>query len=205
MCHNRIKGNGINLKTNTRVKGELKGYKYNIHATYSALNSLSNKKQDYQFELCEKPLFQLPPIYKNKSMVIMDGPFMCFDPYADTDYHLGGNVVHAIHVRNIGEKPEIPPPYKEYINNGIIKNPKYTNVSRFIESAKKFFPEIEQSKHLGSMYTIRTVLPHKDDTDERPTIVNKQDNNIILFSGKIGNCVEAANKIEEIINNEIKE
>jgi len=200
ICHNRIKGNGINLKTNTRIKEKLIGYKYNIHATYSSLNSLTTKKQDYQFELCEKPLFQLPPRYKNQSLVIMDGPFMCFDPYANTDYHLGGNVVHAIHVRNIGEKPEIPPPYKRYINKGIIKNPKYTNVSRFIESAKKFFPEIEQSKHLGSMYTIRTVLPYKDDTDERPTIVNKQDNNIVLFSGKIGNCVEAANRIEEIIN-----
>ena len=52
------------------------------------------------------------------------------------------------------------------------------------------------------MYTIRTVLPNKDNTDERPTIVSKQNNNFILFSGKIGNCVEAANKIEELINNE---
>ena len=50
------------------------------------------------------------------------------------------------------------------------------------------------------MYTIRTVLPYKDDTDERPTTVTKQGNNIVLFSGKIGNCVEAANRIEEIIN-----
>ena len=204
ICYNRITGNGINLKVNTRVKEKLTGYKYNIHATYSALNSLTDKKQDYQFELCEKPLFKLPSQYKNKSLVIMDGPFMCFDPYEDTDYHLGGNVVHAIHVRNIGKKPEIPPPYKRYINKGIIKKPKYTNISRFIESAKKFFPEIEQAKHLGSMYTIRTVLPYKEDTDERPTIVNKQDNNIVLFSGKIGNCVEASNRIEEIINNEVK-
>ena len=200
ICHNRIKGNGINLKTNTYIKESLAGYKYNVHATYSRLNSLTDKKQDYQFELCEKPLFKLPSRYKNKSLVIMDGPFMCFDPYADTDYHLGGNVVHAIHVRNIGQKPEIPPPYKRYINKGIIKKPKYTNVDRFIESAKKFFPEIEKAKHLGSMYTIRTVLPYKDDTDERPTIVKKQDNNFILFSGKIGNCVEAANRIEEMID-----
>lgn len=199
ICQNRITGNGINLKLNTRINENLKGYKFNIHATYSGLNSLTNKKQDYQFELCEKPLFKLPSKYKNKSLVIMDGPFMCFDPYADTDYHLGGNVVHAIHVRNIGKKPEIPPPYKKYINKGIIKNPKYTNVDRFIESAKKFFPDIEQAEHLGSMYTIRTVLPYKDDTDERPTIVKKQENNFILFSGKIGNCVEAANRIEEII------
>ena len=130
----------------------------------------------------------------------MDGPFMCFDPLGDTGYHLGGNVVHAIHVRNIGNKPEIPPAYKNYINKGIIKNPKYTNFTRFIESAKKFFPEIEKSEHLGSMYTVRTVLPNKDDTDERPTIVTKQNDNFILFSGKVGNCVEAAKKIINLID-----
>ena len=50
------------------------------------------------------------------------------------------------------------------------------------------------------MYTIRTVLPYKDNTDERPTIVDKQNNNFILFSGKIGNCVEAADKIINLIN-----
>ena len=200
ICYSRIKGNGINLILNNKVNNKLIGYKYNIHATYSSLNDLTQNKQEYQFELCEKPIFELPKQYKNKSIVIMDGPFMCFDPYSNTKYHLGGNVVHAIHIRNIGEKPEIPSVYKNYLNKGIIKNPKYTNIDRFIESAKKFFPEIEQAKHVGSLYTIRTVLPYKDNTDERPTIVSKQGNNIVLFSGKIGNCIEAANKIEEIIN-----
>tara|TARA_R110000737_G_scaffold316794_1_gene327208 strand:- start:98 stop:1825 length:1728 start_codon:yes stop_codon:yes gene_type:complete len=203
ICLNRIKGNGINLILNKRIdiKFNLEKYKYKVYSTYSSLNELVEKKQDYQFELCEKPLFKLPKKYKNKSIVIMDGPFMCFDPYANTDYHLGGNVVHAIHVRNIGKKPEIPSVYKKYLNRGIIKKPKYTNIDRFIESAKKFFPDIEEAEHLGSMYTIRTVLPNKDKTDERPTIVKKQDNNFILFSGKVGNCVEAAIKIEEMVNN----
>ena len=50
------------------------------------------------------------------------------------------------------------------------------------------------------MYTVRTVLPNKDDTDERPTIVNKKENNFILFSGKIGNCIEASEHIVEMIN-----
>ena len=162
ICYNRIRGNGINLKLNSKIKNNLEGYKYNIHATYSSLNDITDNKQNYQFELCEKPLFKLPKIYKNKSIVIMDGPFMCFDPYGDTEYHLGGNVVHAIHVRNTGKTPEIPRVYKKYLNKGIIKKPKYTNVDRFIESAKKFFPDIDQAEYIGSMYTIRTVLPYKE-------------------------------------------
>ena len=46
---------------------------------------------------------------------------------------------------------------------------------------------------------IRTVLPHKDDTDERPTIVTKQNKDYILFSSKIGNCVNAASNVINMI------
>ena len=201
ICHERIKGTGVNLILNHRVINELTGYQFKVYATYASLNSLTDKKQNYQFELCEKPLFKLPEQYKNKSIVIMDGPFMCFDPFADSEYHLGGNVVHAIHNRNVGEFPEIPPVYKNYLNKGIIKNPKYTNINRFIESAKRFFPDIKNAKHIGSMYTIRTVLPNKDNTDERPTIVKQYDNNFVLFSGKVGNCVEASDIIINFIKN----
>jgi len=201
ICHERIFGTGINLILNKKVK-KLKNYKHVVYATYSCLNDLLRKdeKQDYQFELCEKPIFKLPEQYSNKSIVIMDGPFMCFDPIVGTNIHLAGNVVHAIHVRKTGKRPEIPSVYKKYLNKGVIANPRYTNVSRFIESAKKFFPDIDQAIHLGSMYTIRTVLPHKDKTDERPTIVTQRENDFILFSGKVGNCVEAANKIIRLIN-----
>lgn len=198
---NRLYGNGVNIKLNTPWDKKLvNGYNYVIYATYASLNEVTNEKHNYQFELCEKPLFKLPENYKNKSIVIMDGPFMCFDPYSDTEYHLAGNVVHAIHIRNIGPKPEIPDVYKEYLNKGIIKNPKYTNVDRFIQSAKQFFPDIEQAEHIGSMYTIRTVLPNTDDTDERPTIVRKlDDKQFVIFSGKIVNCVDAANKLIKAI------
>tara|TARA_B100001094_G_scaffold314013_1_gene352441 strand:+ start:1419 stop:3161 length:1743 start_codon:yes stop_codon:yes gene_type:complete len=199
ICIHRLYGNGVNVNLNKKYNGQ-GNYKNIIYSTYSSLNDFTKEKQNYQFELCEKPLFKLPKIYKGKSIVIMDGPFMCFDPYSDTEYHLAGNVVHAIHVRHIGKKPEIPTVYKEYLNKGIIKNPKYTNVNRFVESAKKFFPEIESAEHIGSMYTIRTVLPHKDKTDERPTIVTKQNNDYILFSSKVGNCVDAARKVINMIN-----
>ena len=125
----------------------------------------------------------------------MDCPFLCFDPYSTSKLHAAVNVVHAIHNTNIWTHAEIPPSYKKLLNKGVIKNPKFTNVPRFIESAKKFFPDIEKAEHVGSMFTIRTVLPNKDDTDERPTVVRFEDNVIYLFSGKVGNCVEAAEEI----------
>ena len=198
LCRQRLYGNGVDVRLNGKVN-KITGYNHVVYSTYSSLNDFTDEKQDYQFELCEKPILKLPKKYKGKSIVIMDGPFMCFDPYSDTDYHLAGNVVHAIHASNIGEKPKIPAVYEEYLDKGIVKKPKYTNIDRFIESAKKFFPEIEKSEHIGSMYTIRTVLPHKDETDERPTIVTKQNDDYVLFSSKVGNCVSAASSVIDMI------
>lgn len=202
LCKQRLHGNGVVVKLNTPwAKKRSSLYKKVVYATYAGLNRVTQENVDYQYELCEKPLFKLPEHYRNKSIVIMDGPFMCFDPYADTEYHLGGNVVHAIHVRNVGKEPEIPKAYKNYLNNGLITSPKLTNYSRFIESARPFFPDIDQAEHIGSMYTIRTVLPNKDATDERPTIVRKlSDNEFVIFSGKVVNCIDAANKITKLIN-----
>jgi hypothetical protein len=200
ICEERVYSCSVNVFLNHKVENidDLKGYNYTIVATYSSLNDFDDNKKNYQYELCEKPLFKLPDEYSNKSIVIMDGPFMCFDPYSTTNLHVGGNVVHAIHNRNIGIDAEIPPSYKNLLNKGVIKNPKYTNVPRFIESAKKFFPDIDKVEHIGSMFTVRTVLPNMDKTDGRPTLVRFENNKIYLFSGKIGNCVKAA---EEIVTN----
>ena len=49
-------------------------------------------------------MVKLPEQFKNKSVVVLDGPFTCIDPYGNTDYHVMGNVVHAIHDTMVGER-----------------------------------------------------------------------------------------------------
>ena len=173
-----------------------------INATYSLKNHLSTENEDLQFELCEKPVVKLPDKYKNKSFVIMDGPFMCIDPYGDTGYHVMGNVVHAIHYSNTSKFPMMPSTMKKMINKGIVKNPIYTNIDKFKETIKLFFKGVDSIEHIGSMFTFRTVLPNRDHDDARPTIYKfEKDNLITIFSGKIGTCVDTAeNIIGDLIN-----
>jgi len=175
---------------------------YVINSTYANLNQIlpEDKQKNYQFELCEKPVIKLPEQYKNKSVVIMDGPFMCIDPYGDTGLHVMGNVIHAIHSTNVGKFPEYNSKFDELLNKGIVKNPPITNIDKFIESAKKFFMDIDKSEHIGSMFTFRTVLPNREKDDARPTLVEKIDDNMFsIFSGKMGTCVNAAEEILEYI------
>ena len=199
ICWERLKKYNVNVNLNTNIdKDELNNYDYIINSTYANTNKLlsSNHRRDYQFELCEKPVIKLPEQYRNKSIVIMDGPFMCIDPLGNTDYHIMGNVVHAIHSTNVGKFPEYDLKFDELLNKGIVKNPSITNIDKFINSAKKFFIDIDKAEHIGSMYTFRTVLPDRDGDDARPTLVEKIDDKIFsMFSGKIGTCVDASKEV----------
>ena len=192
------------LKNKTTTKDDFKGFDVVVIATYQKLNDLLEKKKRYQYELCEKPVVRLPKKYQGKSIVIMDGPFMCLDPYGQRN-HVLGNVKHAIHCWNEGTEAFWPHRYTKYINKGVIENPEpeLTKIDKFIETGKIFFEDFHKLKHIGSMYTIRTVLTDRDHDDARPTLVNHEGGNVYsLFSGKIDTCVDAANELIRRINDD---
>ncbi|MDA7601974.1 FAD-dependent oxidoreductase [Gammaproteobacteria bacterium] len=197
---NRLFGSGVRLKLNHEVSAkDLDKKDFAIAATYSNLNDWLTTPELTQYELCEKPLLKLPLIYKNKSIVIMDGPFMCIDPFGDSGYHVMGNVVHAIHSSNIGFKPETPKGFEELLNNGIISNPPITNIDLFLDSAKTFFPDIDKSEYIGSMFTFRAVKPNREHDDARPTLVNLVKPKLAtIFSGKTCTSIIAAKKVADL-------
>src|SRR3989344_82886 len=201
----KINKRKINLMLGkTAVAKDIEGYDVVVNCTYANLNYIleayPEALQEYQFELCEKPVLRLPEHFKNVSAVVMDGPFFCIDPYSDTDLHVMGNVVHAIHATNVGLFPNIPEEFRPLLNKGIIKNPPHSRIEKFLESASYFMPSLAKAEHVGSMYTIRTVLPNVHHSDERPTVVHRVNGKIInVFSGKLGNCVQAANEVLRLV------
>jgi len=193
----KMKGVGVNVVLNKKtIEEDFDDYDYVVIATYAKINELLDESIQYQYEVIEKPVVKLPEQYKNKSVVVMDGPFMCFDPYKD-GYHVLGHVEHAIHSTNVGDYPMVLNKHiVGYLNNGVIHNPKVTKINKFIEAGMEFFEDFDKLEHIGSMFTIRTVLAHRDHDDARPTIVTQEAHNVYtIFSGKIGTCVEAANEL----------
>ena len=180
-------------------------YDFTIIATYTNnnvfLKNYPRAIKPYQYEICEKIVVKLPEEFKNKSVVVLDGPFTCIDPYGNTGYHVMGNVVHAIHDTMVGESVRISKKYYNLLNRGIIQNPSISNFGKFIESGSIFFNNLENAKYIGSMFTVRTVLPFRDHDDARPTIVENIDNKIAsVFSGKISTCVSSAKEVLNIVN-----
>ena len=71
-----------------------------VVATYENNNYLLQKKKKKKFQLVEKIIVKTPKFLKNKSFVIMDGNFMCIDPYENKKYSIIGNVKKTIHSEN---------------------------------------------------------------------------------------------------------
>lgn len=203
VCHSELQKLNIKFIPNCEFNTSLlEQYPYVVNATYANLNAIlpEDQQQEYQFEICEKPILKLPPQYRGVSIVIMDGPFTCIDPLGETEYHVMGNVVHAIHHTNTGLTAKVPEELKSLLNRGIIKNPAVTNINKFITSASKFFKGVTEAEHIGSMYTIRTVLPQRDHDDARPSYIKMHSPSLYsVFSGKISTCVDTANNITELI------
>jgi hypothetical protein len=42
------------------------------------------------------------------------------------------------------------------------------------------------------------VLPDVDGTDERPTLIERDGNNVFVLSGKIGTAVQTADQVTEL-------
>lgn len=198
----QLRESGVEVKTSTTFeKSQIDDFDLVVNCTYSNLNSLLDESEqiDYQFEICEKPIVRLGEKYKNKSYVILDGDFCCIDPLEYRDEHVMGHVKHAIYHTNVGKFPEIPEQFKPLLNIGRIKNPPITNFGRFVQSGKEFFIDFDPV-HVGSMFTIRTVLPNKHETDERPTYITKHNGKLYsIFSGKIVTCVAIANELCQML------
>ena len=204
-CWEKLNASGVKVLLNTKADKEVfEKFDFVVIATYADINSLLNnykeKQHNYQFEICEKIFLELPQEFHNKSIVIMDGPFLSIDPVGTKNYFIIGDVVNTVHSRNVGKFPKIDEKFLPLLDKGLIKNPPFTKLDLFLDSGSRFFPKFNEAKYVGSSFSIKTVLPEANSTDDRPTLVELIDENIItIFSGKISTCMDAANQVEKLI------
>ena len=199
---NKIKKNKVNLYLNKEFKRSyLKNYDKVLIATYSnnnfVLSNLGIKKlEKNKYQLVEKIVIQLPEKYKRKSYVVVDGNFVCVDPFLGTKYHLLSDVKLSKIETLISKYPNFNSQKKKYLNKGIIKNKKISRFREFIQNSSKYLPFLKKAKYIGSMFVVRAIKINKENTDERVTSVNYHNKKIIsVLSGKWNNCVYLARNL----------
>ena len=198
----KLKKKRINLYLNSKFKKKfLKNYDKVLIATYSnnnfILSDLGVKKlETNKYQLVEKIVIKLPEKYKRKSFVVIDGNFVCVDPFLGTNYHLLSDVKLSKIETVISKYPKFKSFKKKYLNKGIIKKKNLSKFDDFIENSSNYLPFLKNSKYVGSMYVVRAIKRNKESTDERVSSINYHNKKIIsVFSGKWNNCVYLAKNI----------
>lgn len=205
------KESGVELHLSTTFRAEdAYDYDFVVVAAYGLTNNVlaglpaySQCRLDrFQFEVCEKPIVEMPEDF-DVGVVVMDGPFGCVDPYNHTPgSFVLGHVRHAIWDASVGLQAAVPYALAHYLDRGVIQRPIGTRFHMMVEDLQRFVPALADAKYLGSMFTVRTVLPNRDHDDARPTLVEwveKDHKYLRIFSGKVGTAVDAARRVVEMV------
>ena len=154
-------------------------------------------KDNFRYELIEKIVIKLPKHYKNKSFVVIDGNFVCCDPYLGTNYHLLSDVYYSKIEIKKGRDYNFISKKKNFANKIPIKNLKLSNFPKFIENSSRFLPFLKNAKYIRSMFTIRTLLSNKEKTDERTSNVKRISEKLyVVLTGKWNTTIQIAKNIE---------
>ena len=186
-------------------KDLVKEYDKIIVATYDqnnyVLDSLGTKiKSKYRYELVEKIIIKLPKKFSSLSCMVIDGKFVCLDPYLGTKYHLLSDVKYSKLEILHGKFPNFNHQNKKYINSGIIRNIKISQFKNFINHGSLYLPFLKNAKYIGSFYVTRTIKVNRKKTDERINEITRNSKKVIsIFSGKWNTCLGIAKSLEKLI------
>lgn len=161
---------------------------------------IKNKKIfSKKYELVEKIVVKLPDIFKNFSLVILDGNFLNFDPFVGTKYHLLSAVKQSkIETLNC-KYPNFKNRKSKFLKQEFSTNLRRSKFKEFIKFSKNYVPLIKKAQYIKSFYTIRCVQNSKND-HERRNEINLINNKIITVqSGKWNTCVSLALKLKNIL------
>ena len=209
ICRKKLIKANVNIKLNKVFKKkQINDYDKIFVCTYSENNrvikDLGFKIEDnFRYELVEKIIIKLPDEFKNKSFVVIDGNFVCCDPYLGTNYHLLSDVYYSkIEIKKCKEY-KFKSNKRKFANKTPKKNLKFSNFSKFINNSSKFLPFLKDAKYIKSMFTIRTLLSNKEKTDERTSNVKQiSDKLYVVLTGKWNTTVKIAKNIEQNLLNE---
>jgi len=175
-----------------------------VNATYGAGNYLTEQLgivvPERQYEYTVVPIIQLD--IDKIGVTIMDGPFLTILPYGKSDYFLLYHVDLSVIDAEVRTTLDLDWLSKKTSPLSKLNKKKYFN--KMINQCKKLIPILEDSKLIDFLEGPRMVLPRKDDTDARPSLITDNDDYIEVFSGKIDHSIWVADEIGEHFKSKFK-
>jgi len=133
---------------------------------------------------------------------ILDGKFLCMDPYMGTKYHLLSHVKYSKikilkSTYNIFSKK-----YEKYLKSEHVKNVKISQFNKIIYDGIKYLPFLKKAKYISSFYLVRTLNINSMKDDDRTNQMIKISPKVrTILSGKWNTAVSLS---KNILKNDLK-
>jgi hypothetical protein len=121
-------------------------------------------------------------------------------PFGKSGDFLLYHVNHTVIDRSICT--EMPREWKHSETSPARHENKQAIFQNILHSFEEFVPSVISSHLKGFLQTTRVVLPNKEKTDARPSIINEIDKGFLsVFTAKIDHCMWVSKEISLRINN----
>jgi hypothetical protein len=175
-----------------------------INSTYGASNYLTEQLgilvPERQYEYTAVPIIELD--IDKIGITIMDGPFLTILPFGKTNkfllYHVNLSVIDS----EVSTKLNLEWLSKETAPLSKIDKEEYFNM--MIDQCKNFIPALKNSKLIDFLEGPRMVLPRRDHSDARLSIITETNDYIEVFSGKIDHSIWVAEEISKGLKKKFK-
>ncbi|KZB69563.1 FAD-dependent oxidoreductase [Thalassospira sp. MCCC 1A01148] len=176
------------------------------YANFSSFNKdLGLAVTNLQYELTVVPVVRwrkgMPPI----GITVMDGPFFTVLPFGKTGSYLLYHVEHTVLQTVVGES--YPNEWSQPKN--IVGEAEARKVfEAMVESSSKWLPSIKNAEFVNYLATVRVVFANSEETDRRPSVIEKQQTSApfySVFSGKIDHSIWVSQDVAQHIERDLGE
>lgn len=186
----RIRSLGIPFEKRAFSRSMHPGYDFVVYATYG-LGPSRGILKSAKYQVAEKILIELPPLLREISLVIVDGPFTAFDPYGASGHSQFGSAKHTNHWTTIDAEEPIPEPYSSLLNGPHFQRVDFTRFEQMRRDSALAVPASEEAVYLGSRFTLRVVENNPKEDRRIIHMVEREPREIHIFSGKVVGALKA--------------
>lgn len=120
-------------------------------------------------EITEVALAELPPPLDRMGVTVMCGPFFSFMPFPPLGVHSFTHVRYTPHAEwQDGGEADPPDPYA--VLERVQKRSRFVHMLR---DAQRYVPALEETRQVGSLWEVKTVLPRSEMDDSRPILLRR--------------------------------
>jgi hypothetical protein len=143
-------------------------------------------------------LLEIPDDLQGIGVTVMCGPFFSFMPFPSTRYHTLSHVRYTPHNYWIDNSSNYNDPY-----DILDRSKKKSHAIHMLKDAQRFFPLLNQSQIVDSLWEIKTVLPSSEVDDSRPILLKKNygmPGLTCILGGKIDNIYDVFDELAGELN-----